>query len=526
MEMPGRVVVAVLVPVVLTGNYVADLAAGERLRQGVLRTVLRRIIAIALIVVGLAGIAGAIGSATVWKPATVVTLDLPATPDVPYVITRPGALTAVNDSVGVTVVAADSTEPVVLALGRAGDVTAWVGDSPHWVITGLQDWDHLSYSVGAPAGEPTDDATAGPTEEPTGDPDAADESAPADPANPAGSDLWIDQVEGVGEIQYTWSKVPGSWSMLVAGDGSGPAPQVELTWERDVPTPLLVPGIIGGALLLLIGLALLSADLLARREARRAPAADSYEPELTAQLQAIDPDRPLTRRELREAERARGRRGAAGAPSQQRSDATEVIPAVGGRSAEESAAAELAAWAGGAAAGSGAPARAAGDPAARVDPADLAVPAFLVPTTAPATATTEPAEPAGTAGTTAPQWPALERTETIPAVSPVEPLESRESSEPVEPAAPAQTRRRWWRRRRTDGEPGPGEGPTRTEAASSLPPAEPDEPEPNDSEPNPRASGASWRATWGMGAAERPGHEPGEPDDGEPDDAGDSEEKR
>src|SRR5699024_5798250 len=120
----------------------------------------------------------------------------------------------------------------------------------------------------------------------------------------------------------------------------------------------------GGAVLLLIGLALLSADLLARREARRAGGADTYEPELTAELQAIDPERPLTRRELREAERARSRRAA----SQRRGEATEVLPVIADapRPGSDEAAAELAAWAGGSARAPEAadPRPTAGDPAA------------------------------------------------------------------------------------------------------------------------------------------------------------------
>src|SRR5699024_10841139 len=83
--------------------------------------------------------------------------DLPQAPDVPYVVTEPGALTAVNDTVEVTVRAQDASTPVVLAMGRADDVAAWVGDSPHWVVTGLSDWEHLSHTVAE--GEPAPTAT-------------------------------------------------------------------------------------------------------------------------------------------------------------------------------------------------------------------------------------------------------------------------------------------------------------------------------------------------------------------------------
>src|SRR5699024_1373322 len=177
----------------------------------------------------------------------------------------------------------------------------------------------------------------------------------------------------VGELTYTWEEVPGQWSMIVATDGTSPAPMVEFTWEREVPTPALIPGILVGSVLTILGFLLLALDVLARRQVRTEAAeaeaddderevvgadaeetsADEISPEEImaggeAATQEPDPliattefeyvkapeapateeyphrleseapeeeDRPLTRREIRERERARERAAALGLDS-------------------------------------------------------------------------------------------------------------------------------------------------------------------------------------------------------------------
>ncbi|WP_448073031.1 hypothetical protein [Georgenia yuyongxinii] len=97
----------------------------------------RRIIATALIVLGVIAIALAIASATVWRPTDTATLTLPARPDTPLVISDAGVLDAVDPDVTI-VATADADQPVTLAVGRTEDVVAWVGTSAHTRITGLE----------------------------------------------------------------------------------------------------------------------------------------------------------------------------------------------------------------------------------------------------------------------------------------------------------------------------------------------------------------------------------------------------
>lgn len=490
----------------------------------------RRIFAIVLVVLGLGTIGAAIASGTIWRPDDRVTLALAAAPDVPVVITAPGVLDAVDDTVDVRVVAADPSSPVVIAMGRESDVRAWVADAPHWEITGLADWETLAHTEateGAAPGDPTDDPTdatettdggeasespsddAEETETPSDD---AETEAPGDDAeaeplpDPAGSDLWVEEVTGTGEATYTWTSVPGRWVMLVATDGTQPAPQVELTWDREVETPFVQPGIILGSAVTLLGLALLVVQLLAdleRRRARRAAARTAPEPVVTT---TVEGDRPLTRREIRLAAEAarRGRKGRSGGPA----TTTDEMTAVGAESPStveasddgtaapetpptastpaEAGGDELAAWV---RSGAASPLMHEGE---RTTPADLEL-GDEEPTPAAAPA---PADAAGPdEGDDAP------RRTRVGADRP-------------------QGRDRWWRRRRDDAaapaeteqaepsgsdqpdaggsvpeqaSPGPATGSGDTE---QIPVVRPDD------EPNPQTSGASWRETWGFGGTD------------------------
>lgn len=231
----------------------------------------RRIIAIVLVVLGLGTAGAAVASATVWKPDSVVTVPLPQQPEEAYVVTAPGVLNIVNSEVGIRAVAQDPESPVFLGVGRTADVDAWVEQSDHGRITDLETWEELTY-VTVPAVAPD-------VEEDVEEEESAEGAEVEEPlgANPAESDMWVEQVNGVGEVTYSWSEVQGNWSMIFATDGTDPAPMVELTWEREVPTPALIPGIILGSLLTLVGLILFGLELVAVRRGREQDGIDEVE---------------------------------------------------------------------------------------------------------------------------------------------------------------------------------------------------------------------------------------------------------
>ena len=291
---------------------------------------IRRIVSVIATVLGLVVIALAVCSATVWRPSATVQATLAQTPDQHYVLTEPGVLGLVDSSVSITATA--EGRPVFLAVAYTVDAKAWLADDPYLSVTGLTDWNTLSAVPVTERCETTDPATADPAQ--TASPGAeatAGTQAPADGAtadstgsggscttladsnaDPSQADLWLKTASGQGTATLD-NVVEPDTVLLAATDGSGPAPRITLSWPRAVSTPWLVPGIILGGLLLLAGVFGLLIDIQMRRadsqrreraaeRAARRATADSVS---TAGLPRVeDPDRPLTRREVREKERA------------------------------------------------------------------------------------------------------------------------------------------------------------------------------------------------------------------------------
>lgn len=201
---------------------------------------LRRIIAYVLVALGVVVIAAAIASATVWKSSDSVVATLESG-EVALVVTEPGVLDMVADEVTVTATAPEGS-PVTLAIGRDTDVAGWVGDAAHVQVTGLGSWTSLS---------------------------SEDVDGAAEAPSPAGSDMWVAEETGTGEVSLSWTQTDGRWSLLAATDGTAPAPAITLTWPQDVRTPFLVPGLVLGGILLVAGLAMIVLRTLEKREAAR-----------------------------------------------------------------------------------------------------------------------------------------------------------------------------------------------------------------------------------------------------------------
>ena len=299
---------------------------------------IRRIVSVIATVLGLVVIALAVCSATIWRPSTTVQATLAQTPDQHYVLTEPGVLGLVDPSVTITATA--EGQPVFLAVAYTVDAKAWLADDPYLSVTGLTDWNTLSATPVTERCETADPASAAPTQTASPGADAtaatqapteaatggATDGATADSsgsgggcttladsnADPSQADLWLKTASGQSTVTLE-NVVEPDTVLLAATDGSGPAPRITLSWPRTVSTPWLIPGIIVGGLLLLAGVFGLLIDIQMRRadsqrrqraseRAARMATADSV---TTAGLPRVeDPDRPLTRREVREKERA------------------------------------------------------------------------------------------------------------------------------------------------------------------------------------------------------------------------------
>ncbi|MCC9203499.1 hypothetical protein [Arthrobacter sp. zg-Y769] len=189
---------------------------------------MRNKFAVPLIVLGVLLMLIGIGQRTIWAPPETQSASMEADGHDGAVVTvlEPELLAEYPDGVDITV---RSDAPFTLAVGRANDVQAWVGDAAATRLT------------------PGDDALATDTAK-TGI------TAP----DPAGSDLWVVEESGEGELSYQWEAPgEGDWRVLLATDGTAPAPaDVTLTWENDATRPFAVPLIVAGALLAVLGLAL------------------------------------------------------------------------------------------------------------------------------------------------------------------------------------------------------------------------------------------------------------------------------
>ncbi|MFC0248686.1 hypothetical protein ACFFIO_09250 [Citricoccus parietis] len=202
---------------------------------------------------GLAAIFGAVGLQTIWAPPATLTAttdqsSVDAAPEAPLTVITGGINEVAEDPVDYTLTG-DGDYTVML--GQTRDIEAWIGDAAHNTVTGVE------------------------TEVPNGqDPRVVVEHTEGEATvpDPAGSDLWVDTQEASGTIDQRWS-VPseGDWSLLVAADGTEPAPaEMTVSWTNPLgDSPWIVPLAIIGGLLALAGLGLLVWALVIRR--RTAP---------------------------------------------------------------------------------------------------------------------------------------------------------------------------------------------------------------------------------------------------------------
>ena len=283
-----------------------------------------------LVLLGLIVAGTGVASATLWRPADHVQAEALASGATTLLVTDPGVLELVADTVTARATGPQGSNGV-LVVGREADVRAWVGVDAHTRVTGLADDATLAAEPGQPfeppvattSPSPTADAT--PDDETTPDDDATpdDETTPDDDAtpgdegttnddatspaaepatlDPSDSDMWVAQAVGQTTAELEWTRQPGRWVLLVASTGAdaGP-PTVELTWPRTVETPWFVPGLWLGALLTVAGLGLLALGWVrARRSVEDWTEVTEPEPAV------VDvPTGPLTRRQLRELEAA------------------------------------------------------------------------------------------------------------------------------------------------------------------------------------------------------------------------------
>ncbi|MCU1477658.1 MAG: hypothetical protein JWQ64_2351 [Subtercola sp.] len=197
---------------------------------------MRFILAIIAFVIALALIGIGIAERTVLLPPSSVSVQTTQTTSTPYIYIDSAALLAESGEQTVTF---SGSPKVFAAYGRTDDVKAWLNGASYADLT---------VSTGDDPSLTSTIVTADP---------AGAANVASGPADPAGSDLWLEEYTADSSMTRTFS-LPAGYSLIVADDGTAPAPTtVSISWPLDDSTPLAVPLLLTGAFFLIVGLILL-----------------------------------------------------------------------------------------------------------------------------------------------------------------------------------------------------------------------------------------------------------------------------
>lgn len=296
----------------------------------------RRILSVVVTVLGLVLVALAVCSATIWKPGSKVEAKLASGPSQPYVITAPGVLSGAESDVTVTASSSDGKD-VRLFVARAADLDAWMSPDadnalPYTAITSIDADAGTLASKDETQYCPPANAAPAPSAAPSAQPSASAQAGgskcserKAKGVTASGSDIWLGEKTGGSSVTFDTGKdadramlphknLDEQIVVMAMTDGKASAPGLTVSWKRQVETPwYFYGGLVLGSVFVLVGAFLFFIDLQLRRanvdrrtrsaeRAARIANADSVSTEGIPQVD--DPDRRLTRRELRDKERA------------------------------------------------------------------------------------------------------------------------------------------------------------------------------------------------------------------------------
>ena len=180
---------------------------------------------------------------TVWKPAQQI--QAAVTPTYPYVVTRDGLFQLEGGNV--TVSAEAPGHQVTLAVGTPSDVLGWIGDSAYTEIVGIAANRTDLKTEEHEASTPT--PSASPSATPAAD--AAATPTPTPATDPAGNDMWVQEVSASGNASMELSQIPSGRSMVIAADGA-PLVKVTVTWQTPRANALAVTAMILAVILAVV----------------------------------------------------------------------------------------------------------------------------------------------------------------------------------------------------------------------------------------------------------------------------------
>ena len=204
---------------------------------------------IGAMILGVVAILVSVGLQTIWAPPAVFNATTETTQEAPLTVITDGVDIDPDEAIEYTV---RGDGDFTLMYGQLRDIEAWVGDAAHNRIDGV------NTDVGR-GEDPTVNMTYVEGE--------------AEVPNPVNSDLWLATQDVTDEVTQRWTRTDaGEWALLVAVDGTAPAPtDFSVSWVNIEPnSPLIVPLMIAGIALVLIGIALLIWRFIEfRRRAKR-----------------------------------------------------------------------------------------------------------------------------------------------------------------------------------------------------------------------------------------------------------------
>lgn len=222
---------------------------------------MRFLIAIVAFIAAAVLIGLGIAQRTVWLPSSNVVTATIVKGGAPFTVIDGSVLRARPGQQTLTVSGGSKS---FVAYGRTADVLAWLGTEKYAKISYKAATNTLSSKVVVPkpaktsAPQPSDTATPTPTPTPSASSGAKTGTGSSSQAHkgpdPVGSDLWLEEFTGE-DASITKMNVPASVSVIIASDGTKPAPNtVGINWPVDNRTPFAGPLIVGGMVLGLFGI--------------------------------------------------------------------------------------------------------------------------------------------------------------------------------------------------------------------------------------------------------------------------------
>lgn len=225
---------------------------------------MRFVWAVVAFVLAAALIGAGIAQRTVFAGPSTQSATIALEDDTPFTLVDGAVL---NTLPGTQTLEVAGPDGVFVAYGRTADVAAWLSDEEYTAVT-LDEDDVIVSAVVEPDPDAVEQADPGTADDAQAADDAAAEEDASAPSgrNPVGSDLWLAEYTDPDAVVANL-QLPSTMSLLIASDGTAPAPaDISVTWDIPQTTPWAGPLILLGALVLLGGVVLY---VLAIRHARR-----------------------------------------------------------------------------------------------------------------------------------------------------------------------------------------------------------------------------------------------------------------